>query len=89
MGNNSRPARMNFMELGLTLIYGPRTVIGACGQVLKHGVDSWGEGDRICYTHFMRDKVRARFDVEPGGWVTQGLYASSLSEKFREHLGFT
>jgi len=45
----------------------------------EHSVDFWGEGDRICYARFMRDKVRARFGVDPGGWVVQDLYASSLS----------
>ena len=74
--------------MGLKLDYGPRTVVGACGQIFEHSVDFWGEGDRICYAHFMRDKVRAQFGVDPGGWVMQDLYASSLSEAFRKHKNF-
>jgi hypothetical protein len=58
MGNNSRPSKMNFMELGLTLVYRPRMVIRACRQILEHSVDLWGEGDSIYYAYFMKDKAR-------------------------------
>lgn len=88
MGNSDRPAKLEFKELGLRLVYGPGTVVGACGQVFEHSVDFWGEGDRICHAHFMRDKVREKFDVKPGGWVTQDLYASCLSKAFRQDKHF-
>ena len=80
-GSNVRPARLEFKELGLKLDYGPKTVVGACGQIFEHSVDFWGEGDRICYAHFMRDKVRARFGVDPGGWVIQAFPRHSVNTK--------
>jgi hypothetical protein len=87
-GTNSRPARLEFKELGVKLVYGPGTVVGACGQVFEHSVEFWGEGDRICYARFMRDKVRERFGVDPGSWVKQDLYSASLSRTFCKDRNF-
>jgi hypothetical protein len=87
-GSMSGFARLDFQELGLSLAYHPGTVVAACGQILHHSVSFWGEGDRVCYAHFMRDKVRERFGIAPGEWVTQELYGNYLSDTFRTQKGF-
>ena len=60
--------------MGLDLEYSSGTVIGFCGSVLKHGVEEWGMGDRICYAHFMRESVRDRLDIASPGWVYREQY---------------
>ena len=65
---------LSISDLGLDLDYSSGTVVGLCGSVLKHGVDSWGVGDRICYAHFMRESVSRRMNVTPAGWVYKDKY---------------
>jgi hypothetical protein len=81
-------SRLVFEDLGLSLVYRSGTVVAACGQILHHSVSFWGEGDRVCYAHFMQDKVRERFGIDPGEWVTQSLYVNYLSEAFCMQKGF-
>lgn len=66
--------RLFIEDIGLDLDYSSGTVVGFCGSVLQHGVESWGVGDRICYAHFMRESVRARLNVNPAGWVYKDKY---------------
>jgi hypothetical protein len=66
--------RLLIDDVGLDLEYSSGTVVGFCGSVLKHGVESWGMGDRICYAHFMRESVRDRLDVASAGWVYREKY---------------
>jgi hypothetical protein len=66
--------RLVIDDVGLDLEYSSGTVVGFCGTVLKHGVKSWGVGNRICYAHFMREAVRKRLDVAPAGWVYRDKY---------------
>jgi hypothetical protein len=51
--------------LGLSLEYGPGTVVGFSGTMLEHEVSSF-EGDRVCYAYFMMDAVHEWAKV-PGG----------------------
>ena len=66
--------RLRITDIGLDLEYSSGTVVGFCGSVLKHSVESWGMGDRICYAHFMRESVRNRLNVNRAGWVYQDKY---------------
>ena len=61
-------------ELGLELEYSSGTVVGLCGTVLKHEVRSWGDGDRVCYAHFMREEVRRKLGAPIAGWVNRRVY---------------
>jgi hypothetical protein len=54
--------------------------------VLKHGVEEWGMGDRICYAHFMRESVRDRLEVAPAGWVYREQYLPVQHGKNQEIL---
>ena len=83
-----RSSRLELPEMGLTLAYGPGTVVALSGQIFQHRVGFWGDGDRICYARFMRDEVRNWFGVEPGEWMTQGYYAQHLSEELKRNKGF-
>jgi hypothetical protein len=86
--HSSRSTRLDLPEMGLSLAYGPGTVVALSGQIFQHRVRFWGDGDRICYARFMREAVRKRFDIEPGNWMTQSYYAEYLSEEFRREKGF-
>lgn len=65
-------------DLGLKLEYSSGTVAAFCGTVLEHEVKSWGRGDRVCYAHFMREKVRERLKVPPAGWAMRNVYFDAL-----------
>lgn len=73
-------ARLSIPDLGLNLDYSSGTVVGICGTVLQHEVGSWGNGDRVCYAHFMREEVRKRLDVPPAGWVNRSQYGPGWTE---------
>lgn len=73
---SSRP-RLLINDLGLDLDYRSGTVVSFCGTVLKHEVQYWGEGDRVCFAHFMRESVRERLDVYPAGWLDRSIYLQS------------
>jgi hypothetical protein len=66
-------------DLGLELEYCSGTVVALCGTVLKHEVRSWGDGDRVCYAHFMREEVRNKVDAPVAGWVHKSMYLSKSS----------
>jgi hypothetical protein len=61
-------------DLGLELEYPSGTVVGLCGTIFEHEVRSWGDGDRVCYAHFMREAVRKRLGAADPGWVYQSMY---------------
>jgi hypothetical protein len=86
--HSPRSTRFDVPEMGLTLAYGPGTVIAVSGQLFQHGVKFWGDGDRICYARFMREEVRKRFGVDPGKWMTQSYYAEYLSKELLQKKGF-
>jgi hypothetical protein len=70
----STTPRLLIHDLGLDLEYLSGTVVSFCGNVVKHEVKSWGDGDRVCYAHFMRESVRQRLDVPPAGWLDRSIY---------------
>lgn len=64
---------MKLPGLGISLEYGPGTVIGLSGMVLEHGVPKF-DGDRVCYAYFMRDKVHQWAEVPAGTWMSTKYY---------------
>lgn len=76
--DSSTSPRLLIEDLGLNLEYSSGTVVGFCGQVFKHGVESWGVGNRICYAHFMRESIRERLDGCPAGWVYRNQYLPAV-----------
>lgn len=59
--------------VGVSLEYGPGTVVGLCGMVLEHEVPDF-EGKRLCYAYFMRDSVHEWAEVPPGDWMSREYY---------------
>lgn len=76
--NGASTPLLSIKDLGLTLEYSSGTVAAFCGTVLEHEVKPWGDGDRICYAHFMRENARERLKVPPAGWATQNSYSDAL-----------
>jgi len=72
-GPEARPI-LSIKDLGLNLKYSSGTIVSLCGTIFEHQVLSWGNGDRVCYAHFMRELVRQRLDVPPAGWVMRDSY---------------
>ena len=61
--------------LGITLEYGPGTVVGLSGKALEHVVPSF-VGDRVCYAYFMRDNVHEWARVAGSDWMYTKYYKS-------------
>jgi hypothetical protein len=76
---STRP-RLLIGDLGLDLNYPSGTVVGFCGSIFSHEVKYWGEGDRVCYAHFMREAVRSRLDVAAAGWLQRELYRAGSED---------
>jgi hypothetical protein len=61
-------------ELGLKLKYLPGTGIAISGRVLRHGVDDWSGGERICQAKFIKDSVHDRLGQQRPSWVLHNDY---------------
>jgi hypothetical protein len=61
-------------ELGLTLQYLPGATVVIAGRVLRHGVDSWKGGERICHARFIKDSVHDRLKLPRPNWVLHRDY---------------
>jgi hypothetical protein len=70
---HGRP-RLLINDLGMDLDYSSGTVVSLCGTILDHEVKYWGNGDRVCYAHFMQESVRKRLQVPPARWVKREIY---------------
>jgi hypothetical protein len=66
-------------DIGLDLDYSSGALVGFCGSIFRHGVDSWGTGNRICYAHFMRESVRERLNVDAAGFVDRKKYLTGAA----------
>jgi hypothetical protein len=72
-GKSGRP-RLVIKDLGMDLKYSSGTVVSFCGSIFQHGVEAWGNSDRVCFAHFMRELERKRLDVAAAGWVYRDMY---------------
>jgi Oxygenase domain of the 2OGFeDO superfamily len=59
--------------LGLSLEYGPGTVVGLMGMVLEHEVTRF-KGERVCYAYWMRDVVHEWASVPGNSWMYASHY---------------
>lgn len=75
-GGTQTDARLRFREIGLDLSYPPGTIAVLCGRVFLHEVEEWGDGERICIAHMMKDNVHDRQDVARPRWPDQSRYLS-------------
>lgn len=69
-------AYMEFGGLNVKLRYDGGTVVGFCGKVLQHRVDScyW---ERICLAMYMRDNLHHRLGLPAASWMRQSHYIDS------------
>lgn len=68
-----RDCMLNLPGLGISLEYGPGTVVGIAGKVLEHEVPSF-DGDRVCYAYFMRNNVHSWAKVPCSDWMKTSYY---------------
>lgn len=68
-----RDCQMELPGLGISLEYGPGTVVGLLGMILEHNVDHF-EGERVCYAYFMRDSVHEWAGVPGNSWMSIDHY---------------
>jgi hypothetical protein len=59
--------------LGISLEYGPGTVVGILGKVVEHEVPEF-EGDRVCYAYFMKNNVHEWAKVPASDWMHTNYY---------------
>jgi hypothetical protein len=64
---------LNLPTVGLQLPYPLGTVVGLCGEILRHGVIEC-KGDRTCLAYYMSDKVHERMGVEGAPWMKMDYY---------------
>jgi len=70
---NYQNCNLELPGLGVSLEYGPGTVVGLSGMLLEHTVPSF-EGERVCYAYFMRDKVHEWAKVSGYTWMNISSY---------------
>ena len=59
--------------IGLSLQYGPGTVVGLSGKMLEHQVPTF-KGERVCYAYFMRDRVHEWAGISGEAWMKVDHY---------------
>lgn len=68
-----RNCNLNLPGAGISLEYGPGTVVGLLGATLEHEVPRF-EGERVCYAYFMRDNVHEWAGVSGYTWMATEYY---------------
>ena len=68
-----RNCNLDLPGLGISLEYGPGTVVGILGNVLEHAVPRF-EGDRVCYAYFMRNNVHEWANIPASDWIYTKYY---------------
>lgn len=92
LGSHSMQAgreNRTFLELdqiGAKLSYAPGTVIALSGKLLKHAVRTWDTEDRVCFAHFIRDKIHAKTGLEKPSWVEFTDYSNDMEQGFLHRL---
>ncbi|MDT7543746.1 MAG: hypothetical protein QOE33_3659 [Acidobacteriota bacterium] len=82
-------ARLKLSDVQAELSYRPGTIVLVCGRVLRHAVESWEGGDRICCAHYVRDNVHNRMELPRPNWVEINLYRELMDEGFRARQGLS
>ena len=75
-------AWLDLQDVNARLAYNPGTVVALCGKVLRHGVERWIGGERVCIAHFVRDAVHQRLKLPCPGWVDNNRYIALMNRAF-------
>ena len=70
---------LDVQDLGLKLLYFPGTGVAITGKVLRHAVETWDGGERICQAQFMKDAVHDRLGRQRPDWVYHKDYLCLLT----------
>ena len=76
-------ATLSLSDVQAELSYQPGTIVLVCGRVLRHAVESWEGGDRICCAHYMRDNVHNRLGLPRPDWVDIHVYRDLMDGGFQ------
>ena len=80
-------ATISMPDIQADLSYAPGTIVLVCGRVLRHEVQIWEGGERICMAHYMRDNVHNRLGLPRPGWVNMNTYHALIDEGYRSRQG--
>jgi len=61
-------AELSVPDLGVHLSYRPGDVVAVGGKVFLHQVGDWSGGERVCVSHYMKDKVHECLEVGHPNW---------------------
>src|ERR1700733_9931110 len=75
-------AWLDLPDVNARLSYNPGAVVAICGRVLRHGVESWLGGERVCIAHFIRDAVHELLKLSYPDWVMSSQYVGLMDEAF-------
>ena len=70
---NYQNCHLGLPGVGITVEYGPGTVVALLGSTLEHTVAHF-EGERVCYAYFMRDRVHEWARVPSHSWMAIKYY---------------
>jgi hypothetical protein len=79
-GGTHKQCVLDVRDLGSRLSYPPGTGVAILGRVLRHGVDTWDGGERVCQAHFMKDAVNDRLGQPRPEWVCHEDYINMTSD---------
>jgi hypothetical protein len=79
-GGTHQQCILDIHDLGSRLSYPPGTSVGIIGKVLRHNVQTWDGGERICQALFMKDAVHDRLEQSRSEWVCHNDYINLTSE---------
>jgi len=75
-------AKLGVPELGVHLSYRPGDVVAVGGKVFLHEVGDWSGGERVCVSHYMKDRCtnvwRSVVPIGPGKRTTCLLLENRL-----------
>jgi len=73
-------AKLSIPELGVHLSYRPGDVVAVCGKGFLHEVGDWSGGERVCMSHYMKDNVHERLEVQHPNWPKEQDYLSLVGK---------
>ena len=79
-GGTHESCVLDVCELGLKLSYLPNTAVAIVGRVLRHGVETWDGGERICQAQFIKDAIHDRLGLPRPDWVCHIDYINLTSK---------
>jgi hypothetical protein len=78
-GGNYGHSTLDVPDLNAKFVYNPGTVIAISGKVLRHSINGWQGGERLCIAHYMRNNVHHRLVVQQTRWPQFRDYMKFMS----------